>query len=90
MLAPRPAARPTLAFLKFLLGPADPAVPGYFLLGILDPTDELVPGQRCDVRPGIECGGVGEQRLAQVFRQFVYHPTGHSETAHGTTVTGQA
>src|SRR5256714_9196 len=64
--APWPAAGPTLAFLQLLLGPADAAFSGHFLLGIVDPADELVAGQRRDVLPGIECRGVGGQRLAQV------------------------
>ena len=47
--APRPAARPTLAFLEFLPGAANTAFSGLLLLGILDPADELVAGQRRDV-----------------------------------------
>src|SRR5437588_417205 len=86
MLAPWPAAGPTLAFLQLLLRPADPAFSGHFLLGILDPADELVAGQRRDVLPGIECHGVGDQRLAQVSGKFVHHPTGHSRAAHRATV----
>ncbi|MFY9763638.1 MAG: hypothetical protein WAK42_01300, partial [Mycobacterium sp.] len=41
MLAPRPAARPALAFVELLLGPADVALPGGLLLGVIDPADEL-------------------------------------------------
>jgi hypothetical protein len=44
MIAPWPAAGPTLAFLQLLLGPAN-AVSGHILLGILDPAAELVAGQ---------------------------------------------
>ena len=87
--APRPAAGPTPAFLQFLLGPAKAPFPGHLLLGILDPADELVAGQRRDVLPGIECRGVGDERLAQVSWKLVYHPTGHSQAAHRATVTGQ-
>jgi hypothetical protein len=57
--APRPAAGPALAFLELLLGPADAAFSGHLLLGIVDPADELVAGQRRDVLPGIERRGVG-------------------------------
>jgi len=64
VLAPWPAARPTLAFLKLLLGPANAAFPGRLLLGIFDPADELVAGQRRDVLPGNESRGVGDQRFA--------------------------
>jgi hypothetical protein len=74
--APWPAARPTLAFLQLLLGPADAAFSGHLLLGILDPADELVSGQRRDVLPGIECRQVGDQRLAQVCGKRVHHPPG--------------
>ncbi len=84
--APRPAARPTLAFLKLLLGSANAAFSGHLLLGILDPADELVAGQRRYVVPGIERRRVGDQSFAQVFRKFVHHPTGHSLAAHKTTV----
>jgi hypothetical protein len=44
VFAPRPAARPSLAFLKLLLGPPDAALAGLLLLGLLDPADELVAG----------------------------------------------
>lgn len=42
MLAARPAARPALAFFELFLGPADAALPGGLLLGVIDPADELV------------------------------------------------
>jgi GntR family transcriptional repressor for pyruvate dehydrogenase complex len=89
VLAPRPAARPTLAFLKLLLGPANAALPGHRLLGILDPADELVAGERRDVLPGIECRRVGDQRLAEVPGKLVHYPTGESRAAHGATVAGE-
>jgi hypothetical protein len=88
VVAPRPAAGPTLAFLKLLLGPANAAFSGHLLLGILDPADELVAGQRRDVLPGSERYRVGDQRFAQVFRKVVNHSTGHSLAAHETTLTG--
>src|SRR5437763_9544716 len=84
--APWPAAGPTLALLQLFLGPANAAFSGHFLLGILDPADELVAGERRDVLPGIECRGVGGQRLAQVSWKLVHHPTGHSRAAHRATV----
>src|ERR1700722_4714292 len=84
--APRPAARPTLAFLELLLGSANAAFSGHLLLGILDPADELVAGQWRDVHPGIERGRIGDQSFAQVFRKFVHHPAGHSLATHKTTV----
>jgi len=80
--APWPTTGPTLAFLQLLLGAANPAYPGLLLLGILDPADELVAGQRRDVPPGIECRGVGNQGLAQVSWKFVHHPTRNLRTTH--------
>src|SRR6185503_18827467 len=90
VLAARPAAGATLAFFQLLLGPANASFSGLLLLGILDPADELVPGQRRDVLPGIECRGIGDQRLAQVCRELVHHPTGNSRAAHSRTVAGQS
>jgi hypothetical protein len=84
--APRPAARPTLAFLKLLLRSANATLSGHPLLGILDPADELVAGQRRYVLPGIERRRVGDQRFAQVFGKLVHHPTGHWLAAHKTMV----
>ena len=82
VLAPWPAAGPALAFLQLLLGPPNPALASRLLLGILNPADELVAGQGRDVPPGIERRGVGDQRLTQVCRQFMHHPTGHFLSAH--------
>src|ERR1700689_3817391 len=84
--APRPAAGPALTFLQFLLGPANAAFPGRLLLGILDPADELVAGQRRDAGPGVERRRVGDQCLAQIRGKFVHYPAGHSLTAHRATV----
>src|SRR5207302_6514778 len=80
-----PAAGPTLAFPQLLLGPANATFSGHLLFGILDPTDELVAGQRRDVLPSSECRRVGDQRLAQVCGNPVHHTTGHSLAAHTTT-----
>jgi hypothetical protein len=68
MTAPGPTAGPALAFLELLLRPANAAFPGLLLLGVLDPANKFVAGQGGDVLPGIERGGVGEQRPAQVDR----------------------
>ena len=66
VLAPRPAAGPALAILQLLLGAANATFSSRLLLGILDPADELVARQGCDVLPSIACRAVGDQRLAQV------------------------
>ena len=73
VLAARPATGPALAFLQLFMGPADAAFSGRRLLGIVDPADELVAGQRRDVLPGSECRGVGDQRLTQVCGQLMHH-----------------
>jgi hypothetical protein len=82
VLAPRPAARPALAFLQLFLGSPNAALSRSHLLGILHPADELVAGQGRDVLPGIERRRVDDQRLTQVRRQLMYHPTWHSRAAH--------
>src|SRR5690349_16791513 len=87
MLASRPAAGPAHAFFQLFLGSADAALSGLVLLGILDPADEFVTRQGRDVVPRGKCGGVRDQRLAQVGGQFVHHPTGHSLAAHGASLT---
>src|SRR5271165_1648482 len=89
VLAARPAAGPALAFLQLFPGPPNAALPGGLLLGILDPADELVAGQRRDVIPGIECRAVGDQRHTKVCGQFMHHPTGHSLGAHRPMVVGR-
>jgi hypothetical protein len=88
MLTPRPAAGATLAFLQLLLGTANAALSGHLLLGVLDPTDELVTGQGRDVFPGAQYRRVGEQGVTQVCRQRVYDPTGHSLATHRAMVGG--
>ena len=89
VLAPRPAAGSALALFQLLLGPANAAFSGLLLLGILNPANELVAGQGRDVLPCIESRRVGDQRLAQVSRKLVHHPTGDSRVAHRITVAGQ-
>ncbi len=86
VLAPWPAARSTLPFFQLLLGPANAARSGRLLLGILDPADELVAGQRRDVLPGIEYSALGGERLSQVCWKLVHHPTGHLRATHSVTV----
>jgi hypothetical protein len=63
MLTPWPAAGSALAFFELFFGPTNSALSGYFLFGILDPADELVPGQRRDVHPGVEGRGIGDECL---------------------------
>jgi hypothetical protein len=87
VLAPRPAAGPALAIFQLLPSPANATLPGRLLLGILDPADELVARQRCDVLPSIERRRVGDQHLAQVCGQLVHYSTGHSRATHTGTVT---
>ncbi len=80
--APRPTARPAKAILQLLLSPANTAFSGHLLLGILDPADELVAGERRDVLPGMECRGVADQRTAQIPWKLVDHAARHALAAH--------
>jgi hypothetical protein len=88
--APWPAAGPTLTFLQLLLGPANATFSGHLLLGVLNPANELVTGQRSDDLPRVESRGVGYQRFAQVSWKLVHHATRHSRAAHEATVPGQS
>lgn len=88
MLAPRPAAGAAQALFELLLGPANAALSGGLLLGVVDPADELVACQRGDVLPGSECCGVGDQCLAQVRGQLVHDAAGYPLDAHGASVIG--
>ena len=54
VFAPRPATRSTLAGFEFFLRAANAALSGLLLLGIFDPTDELVASQWRDVLPRFE------------------------------------
>lgn len=82
MPAPGPAAGTPLAFFQLLLGPADAPLSGRRLLGVLDPTDELVARQRRDVIPRSQSRGVGDQRVTQVGGQPMHHPAGHLAMTH--------
>ena len=86
VLAPWPAAGPTLAFLQFLPGTTNAAFSGHLLLGILHPANELIASQRRDVLPCVECCGIGDQRLSKVSWEFVHDPTGHSRAVHSATL----
>ena len=65
-----------LAFPRLLPGPADAALSGHLLLGVLDPADELIAGQKRDVHPGIARRRAGDQRLALLCGSTVHRPTG--------------
>jgi hypothetical protein len=88
MFAPGPTAWPTHAILEFFPSPANAPLSGLLLLGIINPTDELIAGQRCDVLPGVERRGIGQKRLPQVNREFMHHPAGYSRCAHAAECTG--
>src|SRR5690349_7129020 len=82
-----PAAWPAHAVFELLLGPADATVPRLLLLRILDPTDELVAGERSDVLPRVERRGIGNQCAPQVTRELVHDATGHTDARHGYAST---
>src|ERR1700759_1449195 len=86
VLAPRPAAGPAHAFLELFARAPDAALARGLLLGLLDPADELVAGERRDVLPGVERCRVGDQRLAQVRGQLVHDAAGQSWSAHAPIV----
>lgn len=90
VLAPRPAAGPALSFLQLLPRAPNAALTGSHLLGILDPADELIAGQRRDVLPGIKRRGIGDQRHTKIGGQFVHNPAGNSLTAHRPMVLSAA
>jgi hypothetical protein len=83
VLAPGPATRAAHAVDEFFLAAKNAPFPRLRLLGVFDPTDELVSSEWRDVVPPVERGRVGEQRRAQVARQLVHHSPGYSGTAHG-------
>ena len=85
-----PTTGPPLAFLQLLLSPANTAFSGLLLLCVLDPTDELVAGQRSDVLPGHEGCLVEEQGLAQVSGQVVHNPAGHLRATHRSNRSGSS
>jgi hypothetical protein len=72
------------------LGPANAARSGLFLLGILDPADELVARQRRDVPPSIKSGGVGDQHRTQVCGERMHDPTWYPRAAHPASLTFSA
>jgi hypothetical protein len=88
MFASWPAARSALTILQLLPRAANAALSGGVLLGIFDPTDELVAGERCDVVPRSEGRGVGDECFAKVSGKFVHDPTGDSRAGHTTTILG--
>jgi len=87
--APWPAAGATLTLLQLLLGSANASLSSQLLFRFLNPTDELIAGQRSDVVPSIERSGVRDQGVAQVRRKLVDHPTRHPLATHEATVAGQ-
>jgi hypothetical protein len=89
MLAPRPAAGPPLTFFQLLLGPADAARACHGLLGVFDPANELIAGERRDVHPRFERREVRDQRLPQICGKLV-HDTAWDPAAHGGTVEDKA
>ena len=74
VLAAGPAARSALALFQLLLGAADTAFSCFGLLGILDPADELVAGQRGEACPDVEDRTIGDEYLPKIFGKLVHHP----------------
>jgi len=73
VLAAGPAAGAAHAFFELFLGATDAAVSRGLLLGVFDPADELVAGERGDVLPRRERGRILEQRGAQIAWKRVHY-----------------
>jgi len=73
VLTSRPTARTTHSLFEFLIRAANSPLPGDFLFGVLDPTDEFITSERCDVAPCRQCDGPFDQRGAKIARKRVNH-----------------
>lgn len=89
VLAARPAAWSAFAFLEFLVGAPDATRPGDLLLGVFDPADELVSGQRRDVHPGFERRGAGDEGSTQIEGKLVHHPAWNASAPASPTLIAQ-
>jgi hypothetical protein len=71
-----PTTGSTLTLFQLLFRPADAARSGGRLFGVLDPTDEFITRERCDILPRLKGPGVGDQFAAQVSGKLVHDATG--------------
>lgn len=74
MTAAGPTARSSHSFFELLERAANATLASFLLLGIFDPTDELVACERRDVFPSSERRRGRRQRRAQICRELVHHP----------------
>src|SRR5690606_7555309 len=72
MNAATPATGAPLAFVQLLDSPADSLRPGRCLLGILNPANELIAGDRRQAFPEINSALARGQGAGQIGRHFVY------------------
>src|SRR5688572_12620761 len=84
-----PTAGTPLALFQFLAGSADASFARLLLPCVLDPADELVAGERCDVIPGSERRRIGDARAAQVCGQLVYNAAWYALVAHAAKFSSQ-
>jgi hypothetical protein len=82
-----PTTRPAFAFEEFLACSLDSALPGFELLGVFNPTDELVARQRSNLFPQRQYPGISNQRLAEIRRQIVNCSTGNFLSRHTNSVS---
>jgi hypothetical protein len=78
-----------LALLQLFASSAYATFSGHCPFGVLNPTYELVSSKGCDVHPGVERRGVGNQRVAQIPREFVDDTSRDSLAAHEARVAGE-
>ena len=86
VFAARPATRSTLTFVKFLNRSANTTSPCRRLLGVFNPTDELIASEARDVAPRLKCGWMLQQGRAQVLRQLMHRTTLDPRRTHVSTV----
>ena len=81
-----PAARSTLAFSEFGMGPLDSTLSRFVELGILNPADPLISCEWCDVIPGGKGRVVVGQRLSEICWHLVHCAAGNLVRAHASRI----
>jgi hypothetical protein len=90
--ATRPTAWPLLTLEEFVAGPRDAALACYWLLRVIDPADELVSAERCQIFPKSKHPGIGSHRCLKVFTGLMDRTVRESvrhECSHAADMTGQ-
>ena len=82
MFTTGPTTWTALSLFEFFLCAPDSSCPCRDLFGIIDPTNEFVAGERCDVIPGLESRTIRNQGAPQVGGKFMDHATGYTSCVH--------